>query len=429
MVAEYLAQTAHKRVDNLFLRHMANDQFIAHHRDQGKRNARQTCLLKVTLRWYPLKSLTRANPKQDEKHHYQATCEHPEDVHMECKATSIDSDGNSTHETTRASQQTNGNVHDQNTPTANVNLAKAFSPQHKISPPKQDARSNHLSNTNAVTSGQSQPTVETLDNHNEVTNVGYPRLVNIHQADYPDTSAIAANAGSPRLDSVVSETNPTNQPTPTSAMCNTTNSPTSANTSTNISLATKLAPKDRLSGHLAQSSSRRKKCRQPGRSNNAPKDSPGVRDHQRFPCHAKNTAYRQIDNGDNQLTADDDVLFVGATVNPSHHSVDNILCKSEQSRNLLNLCKEIIAGWPNSFAHADSDYFAKLATCYLIQFPSYMCYAVTALRVLTYAPWSDNMFHGHIRELVLCAIGNLDRPDSHCPRTTGKHRRNMCGHR
>ena len=41
-----------------------------------------------------------------------------------------------------------------------------------------------------------------------------------------------------------------------------------------------------------------------------------------------------------------------------------------------------------------------------IQFPNYMCYAVTALRVLTHAPWNDNMFHGHIRELVLCAIGN-----------------------
>ena len=25
---------------------------------------------------------------------------------------------------------------------------------------------------------------------------------------------------------------------------------------------------------------------------------------------------------------------------------------------------------------------------------------------LTHAPWNDNMFHGHIRELVLCAIGN-----------------------
>jgi hypothetical protein len=35
-----------------------------------------------------------------------------------------------------------------------------------------------------------------------------------------------------------------------------------------------------------------------------------------------------------------------------------------------------------------------------------MCYAVTALRILTHAPWSDSMFHGHIRELVLCAIGN-----------------------
>ena len=56
--------------------------------------------------------------------------------------------------------------------------------------------------------------------------------------------------------------------------------------------------------------------------------------------------------------------------------------------------------------HADCDYFTKLATCYHIKFPSYMCYAVTALRVLTHAPWDDNMFHGHIRELVLCAIGN-----------------------
>ena len=109
-----------------------------------------------------------------------------------------------------------------------------------------------------------------------------------------------------------------------------------------------------------------------------------------------------MDNNANELTANDDVIFVKATLNP----IDNILCSSEQSRNFLISSKEIIAGWPNSFAHADSDCFAKLATCYLIQFPSYMCYAVTALRVLTHAPWSDNMFQGHIRELVLCAIGN-----------------------
>ena len=115
-----------------------------------------------------------------------------------------------------------------------------------------------------------------------------------------------------------------------------------------------------------------------------------------------NTAYQQKDDNANEPTANDDVIFVKATHNP----IDNILCSSEQSRNSLISSKEIIVGWPNSFAHADFDYFAKLATCYLIQFPSYMCYAVTALRVLTHAPWSDNMFHGHIRELVLCAIGN-----------------------
>ena len=262
--------------------------------------------------------------------------------------------------------------------------------------------------------------------------MGHPRLVNAHQADSPDPSAITANAGSPRLDKVVSEENLAKQPIPTSTMSNTTNSPTPANTTTNVSLPTELVPEDHHGGHLAQSSPPEKKYRQPGRSNNTPKASTHQASGTIKEFLARNTAYRQIDNGSNQLTADDDVLFIGATVNPSHHSVDNILCKSEQSRNLLNVCKEIIAGWPNSFAHADSDYFSKLATCYLIQFPSYMCYAVSALRVLTHAPWNDNMFHGHIRELVLCAIGNgwtWKDQTATVQRTTSKHRRGMCGHR
>ena len=112
----------------------------------------------------------------------------------------------------------------------------------------------------------------------------------------------------------------------------------------------------------------------PDKFNNAPKTSTHQTSGTIKDFLAKNTAYRQIDNGNDQSTVDDDVLFVGATVNPSHQSIDNILCRNEQSRNLLHVCKEIIAGWPNSFAHADSDYFAKLATCYLIQFPNYMCY-------------------------------------------------------
>lgn len=67
---------------------------------------------------------------------------------------------------------------------------------------------------------------------------------------------------------------------------------------------------------------------------------------------------------------------------------------------------EVITGWPGSFVHQNIDFFSKLAACYMIQFPSFMCYAVTALRVLSQAPWTDHMFHGHIRELILCAIGN-----------------------
>ena len=87
-------------------------------------------------------------------------------------------------------------------------------------------------------------------------------------------------------------------------------------------------------------------------------------------------------------------------------SIDNILCQHELSRDLLQSCREIILGWPGSCAHADIEFFSKLATCYMIQFPSFMCYAVTALRVLAHAPWTDSMFKGHIRELVLSAIGN-----------------------
>ena len=115
-----------------------------------------------------------------------------------------------------------------------------------------------------------------------------------------------------------------------------------------------------------------------------------------------NAAYQQLDSNANELATGDEVIFVKA----SHSPIDNILCGSEQSSSFLISNREIITGWPSSFSHADCDYFAKLATCYLIKFQSYMCYAVTALRVLTHAPWNDNMFHGHIRELVLCAIGN-----------------------
>ena len=346
------------------------------------------------------------NPNQNEKHHHQVADEQSEDVLMECKPTAIDSDGNSPRETTQVSHQTNDNGHKQNASTANGSFVKDTPLQRNSSIPKQDSRTNHLSSNNTVASEQSQPAGKTVENHNDLANVGYPRLTNDHQTEGLDTLATVANAGSSRLDNVMFNKNSAYQPIPASTKCNTTNSPTTINSTTNPSPVATAAPKDHHSSHAAQSSPMGKKCRQSGKSDNPPRSGT----HQALgtikDLFARNTAYRQIDNGNGQLNADDDVLFIGATVNPSYPSVENILCNCEQSRNLLSLSKEIIAGWPNSFAHADSEYFAKLAACYLINFPSYMCYAVSALRVLTHAPWHDNMFHGHIRELVLCAIGN-----------------------
>ena len=180
----------------------------------------------------------------------------------------------------------------------------------------------------------------------------------------------------------------------------------SADNTAKESTAKQSTLKDHFDSLSPQSGPPAQKCRQSSRQTSritcGPKASVGQSSETVIDLLTHNTAYQQMDNNANEPTANDDVIFVKAALNP----IDNILCSSEQSRNCLISSKEIIAGWPNSFAHADSDYFAKLATCYLIQFPSYMCYAVTALRVLTHAPWSDNMFHGHIRELVLCAIGN-----------------------
>ena len=103
---------------------------------------------------------------------------------------------------------------------------------------------------------------------------------------------------------------------------------------------------------------------------------------------------------------DDDIIFISATDKKDTPTIDDILLQADQCGTLVNVCKEIILGWPQSFAHADDNYLAKLAACYSIHFQSYMCYAVTALRTLAHAPWKDDMFFGHIRELVLCAIGN-----------------------
>ena len=123
-------------------------------------------------------------------------------------------------------------------------------------------------------------------------------------------------------------------------------------------------------------------------------------------CLQRNTAFRPLDRDEELNIDDDDTIFISATDKKDTPTIDDILLQADQCGTLVNVCKEIILGWPQSFAHADDNYLAKLAACYSIHFQSYMCYAVAALRTLAHAPWKDDMFFGHIRELVLCAIGN-----------------------
>ena len=121
---------------------------------------------------------------------------------------------------------------------------------------------------------------------------------------------------------------------------------------------------------------------------------------------SRNKSGCPIEENNHAEETDDEVCFIPVENATSVRSIEGILLSSDLSGNLVKICNEIIAGWPCSFANTNSEYMAKLAACYSINFSSHMCYAITALRILTHAPWKDDMFHGHIRELILCAIGN-----------------------
>ena len=83
---------------------------------------------------------------------------------------------------------------------------------------------------------------------------------------------------------------------------------------------------------------------------------------------------------------------------------ENVLAQFRQSKEKTDECLKIVKAWPNVFDTGQQQLFAKRAACYLLTFANTMCYAVTALRVLSFAPWSDKHFLGHVREIALCAI-------------------------
>ena len=83
---------------------------------------------------------------------------------------------------------------------------------------------------------------------------------------------------------------------------------------------------------------------------------------------------------------------------------ENVLARFKQAKEKTDECLKIVKAWPSLFDTGEQQLFAKRAACYLLTFANTMCYAVTALRILSFAPWSDKHFFGHIREIALCAI-------------------------
>ena len=83
-----------------------------------------------------------------------------------------------------------------------------------------------------------------------------------------------------------------------------------------------------------------------------------------------------------------------------------MLAKNTKSAQYIKDCQNVITNW--NFLFGDSDYKVLIsrAACCAMAFQTTMCYAITALRILTYAPWTDAHMKDHLREVALCAIAN-----------------------
>ena len=336
--------------------------------------------------------------------HLQASIgEHSEDVPMECVATALDPTDDNTHSLDKESQRHDNTPHGHNPLASDNNLAMANLDQTHPHEPGQHAQDSNTNNLSSPKVKHLHRNTGTPTDHEDVANVGYSRLCDTPQSTAQAHGVSKATVQPVLLDCTTQRKDATDRPACTHSIPLATGPLNSPACIANDSTPEQQDHSDKLSSKVglpAQKS--RQTSKQTSRSKAEHKSVPHQPPETVLDLLAQKAAYQPLDDSANTHAPGDDVIFVKA----SHSPIDNILCGSTQSSSLLISNREIITGWPSSFSHADSDYFTKLATCYLIKFPSYMCYAVTALRVLTHAPWDDNMFHGHIRELVLCAIGN-----------------------
>ena len=81
-----------------------------------------------------------------------------------------------------------------------------------------------------------------------------------------------------------------------------------------------------------------------------------------------------------------------------------ILAKNAKSVQYIKDCSKVITNWNFLFGIGDFQVLISRAACYAMSFRATMCYAITALRILTFAPWTDAHMKGHLREVALCAI-------------------------
>ena len=81
-----------------------------------------------------------------------------------------------------------------------------------------------------------------------------------------------------------------------------------------------------------------------------------------------------------------------------------VLTKVPHADKCILLCQEAIQTWPLLFLNENHEMLKQAGACYLSHFASTMCYAMTALRILSYAPWTEDHMKGHIREIALCAV-------------------------
>ena len=112
----------------------------------------------------------------------------------------------------------------------------------------------------------------------------------------------------------------------------------------------------------------------------------------------------QDDDHDLELIDIKHAIIQNSTGDTASFACQQMLAKNTKSAQYIKDCQNVITNW--NFLFGDSDYKVLIsrAACYAMAFQTTMCYAITALRILTYAPWTDAHMKGHLREVALCAI-------------------------